>query len=261
MALPANTPAGETSRATALRKLAQQLPVANQQVAAGQAAARDIQLQQAVKAAPQGTGMPVAQQLGTTMAQEAGSQQVERATSQLQQGQELGGLGLGEQQQAAQAQIGGAQSGAREQEISNIQRFADIDQKSKQKLYDAQIQFRKDESGRTLFNETQLMDYAASQAKNEEQFKNYAQNVQLAYDRKISMMQSAHDKLEQRLKAEYAKSKQEQDIELAKELQKAINDIEQKISKDKRKQENNRAIWSATTGIFGTAVRAVTMGG
>lgn len=248
----------ETPRMKALRNLAQQLPVANQQIAQGQQAARDIQLQQAVQKAPAQTAItPAAQGTGAAMATEAGVQQVQRAQDQLKQGQQVGALGLQEQSRAAESRIAGQKAGLREQEMDNINRFAQISERAKQELFDKQMKFQKDESGRALFNTTQLADYAMLNARNEEQLRNYQQSVQLASKRKTELLQAAYNKMEEQLKFEYSKDKQKRDQEAEKIIAKRMSDMKKRIAESKAQGDSERAKWEAISGAFGGAVSAV----
>jgi hypothetical protein len=76
----------ETTRMRALRNLSQQLPVANQAIADGQQAARDMQVQQAVAKAPAAAPIATtAQTTGAAVAQSAGADAVKNAQTTTQQ--------------------------------------------------------------------------------------------------------------------------------------------------------------------------------
>lgn len=251
-----------TQKASALQSLVNQLPVANKQIAAGQQAARQMQVQQAVqKAAPTTQIAPTAQATGAAVASTAGQQMIDTAGRTAQTQQQAGQLQLGEQQQAAQQQTQGLQAGIREQQMDQLSRFADVSEQAKQELFDKQMTFRRDESGRTLFNQRQLADYAILNARNEEQLRNYSQSMQLASQRKIQMMEMAYKKMVQDLEQKSAMEKGQLDFESQQRMQQAINDMNNRIATSKRAAEAEKAKWGAIFGAFGKAGKVVSMGG
>lgn len=190
-------------QASMLQNLAGQMPVANQQIAAQQKAARDLQLLQAVQKAPVGGAIiPTAQQTGAAMAAQAGQEQVQRiqnaAQSQAQiaqMGQQLQGLEL--QKQQAQAQMG-----LKEQAMSDAERLGQISEAAKQEMFDSRLKFQKDEMGRQFLNERQLADYAALRARTNEDWQNYVQRSEQMSKRKELVLQAAQQKLLQQIQFE-----------------------------------------------------------
>jgi hypothetical protein len=245
-------PQPESARLKALRSLANQLPVANQRIAAGQKAARDLQLQQAVKAAP--VAAPIAstaQQTGAALSAQAGQQKLQSAQNAVEQGSEIGKTGLQEEARLGQAGLAEQQSQLRSQEMSNLDRFANISEKAKQDLYDKQMQFQKDEAGRTLFNETQLLDYAAVNARNQEEFKNYQQQAEQMSENKLKMMELAFDKVKQDLDLKYQEAKQAGDNETQAKIIQMQNDMKQQIQNEQNERAQEKAKRGAIGGIVG----------
>lgn len=202
----------QTPRMRALQQLSAQIPVANQQVAQGQQAARDIQLQQAVKQSKPGAAInSTAQQAGAAMQQAAGQQQVDQATQNLKQGAQLQDSALKEQQQVAGQQAFSGQQGLEQQKQDQVSRFADLSQQAKKELFDDQIQFARDQSGQAILNERQLADYARMKAQSNEDFKDYAQKSDQLTKRKLAMSQAIQQKLEQGMKQTQAELGQIQD--------------------------------------------------
>lgn len=179
------------------------MPIANQQIAAQQKAARDLQLLQAVQKAPVGGAIiPTAQQTGAAMAAQAGQDQVQRiqnaaqAQGQIAQiGQQLQGLEL--QKQQAEAQMG-----LKEQGMADAQKLASISEAAKKELYDTRMAFQKDEMGRQFLNNIQLSDYAVLRAKSNEDWQNYAQRSEQLAARKEMTMKVAQQKLMQQIQFE-----------------------------------------------------------
>lgn len=243
-----------TPRMQALRNLANQLPVANKQVAAGQQASRDMQLQQAVKAAPPSANIiQAAQQTGAASAQSAGQQTVQNAQQQTQQAGQIGQLGLVEQSRQQQATLAGQQSGLKEQEMDNVQRLAGVSEQAKKDLYDKQMQFDKDELGRTQFNAVQLADYAKLNAKSDEELKGYAQQVDQLSKRRLQAAQTASSKLMEDLKQRQSAAAQNKDQALQKQLYEEERDLNQWMRDEQTRHDNAVAMWSTGMGIAGAA--------
>jgi hypothetical protein len=247
----------ETSRMRALKSLANQLPVANQRIAQQQKAAQDIQVQQAVRKAPTQAITSTAQDTGAAVAQQAGEQQVSRAQNLVQQQQKVGQLGIGEQSLATEQKVSDQQSGAKESAMGNVQRLAALDESAKRQIYDRQMQFERDENGRTLFNERQLADYARSKAQSDEEYKNYAQKAQQLSDRKLQAMETAYQKVQQDLEFKYQQAKQSGDQENILKIEKKKEDVRKEMQQIRTDTANNKAMWVAGGTIVGAVVGAV----
>jgi hypothetical protein len=248
-------PTGQSPRMTALQNLQNQLPAASSRVAQGLQAARDIQLQQAVAKAPTPAAIaPVAQQTAAAATQQMGQQQVGQAEQMVQQAGRLGQLQLGEQQMAAQKSIFGAQQAAQKQELDNVQRLAQLDMSAKKELYDNEIQFKRDEAGRTLFNQRQLADYARQNAVSDEQYKNYAQQADQLNRRKLQAMETAYNLVMEDLKQRWAMAEQVKDQKAKEQIVNIENAIKKRMAKARAKAANNAAMWQAGGMIVGAAI-------
>jgi hypothetical protein len=252
----------QSAKMSALRNLSAQLPVANQKVAAGQQAARDIQLQRAVKAAP--VSAPVtttAQTTGAAAATQAGQQAVQGATQAVQQQGQVGQIGLAEQGREAQARTASLSLGANEQKMDNVQRLARIDERLKKELYDDNMSFQKDELGRTIFNERQLSDYARSNARDDQQFQNYAQQAEQISKRTLQAMEHAYRLVEQDLNQKYMTAKQSKDQKTQMEVERMKAEARAAMEKAKNKAANRAAAWQAGGTIAGTVAGGILGGG
>jgi len=257
MGNPINPVAPETNRLQALKNLAANIPVANSRVAAGQQAARDLQLQKAVAAAPAGTGAKAAQGIGEQQAQTAGQQMIQNAQQGIQQTGQVGQLGLAEQARQNQSTAFGEQMGAQQQAMDNTQRLANISEKAKQDLYDKQMQFQKDENGRTVFNAIQMADYAATTAQSQQQYQNYAQQAQDLNQKNLEVMQTAYENVIEDLNNKYEAAKQQGDQDTMREVAQKKHDADVAMQDAKNKAANNSAAWSAGGTIIGAVAGAV----
>ncbi len=244
----------DTLRMQALRNLSNQLPVANAGIAQGQQAAQQMQLQQAVqKAGPKVQTTTTAQDTGAAAAANQGQQMIEGAKNSLQQNQQVGQVGLGEQQRQGQQEVAGAQQGLNQQQMDNVERLANLSEGTKQQLYDANMQFQKDEVGRTLFNEAQLADYAVTKAQNAEQFRNYQQQAEQMNKMKLDLMESAYAKITEDLNQKAAVANQKQDQQVALEIAQKKREADLEMQKARNKAANSAAMWTAGGTAAGAA--------
>lgn len=243
-----------TPKMKALQNLSNSLPVANSKVAAGQDAARQMQIQNAVKAAPVTSNTAtVAQSTGATAATQTGQQMVQGAQQQLQQQGQVAQLGQAEQARQGQGEVAGLQAGAKDEAMDNVSRLAALDSRAKDELYDKQMKFAQDENGRTLFNEHQLADYARMNATSDEELKNYSDKITQMSQRKMKMMEIAFNKIDQDLNFKYAQAKQAGDQAAAREIEQMRADMEEK----KRAAKTELASSTMIGGALGTVIGAV----
>lgn len=250
-------PTTQTPRMAALQNLQKQLPVASQKVASGIQAARDIQLQQAVAKAPTGAAIaPAAQQTAAAATAQTGAQQVEAAKQMVQQAGQLGQLQLGEQQMAAQQKVAQQQQAARQQEMTNIEKLGKLDMTAKQELYDKEMQFKKDEAGRTLFNERQLADYAIRNVRSEEEYKKYAQDAELLARRDLQATEAAFNLVMEDLKSKWQLAEQRQDQAAKEEIARIEAAARAAMERKKAKAANSAAMWSSGGMVVGAVAGA-----
>ena len=250
-----------SNKLKALQNLAGQLPVASQKVAQGQAAARDIQLQQAVKAAPTTTQTAApAAQIGAAQTQQAGSQMIEQAKQTQAQLGQVAQAGLAQQGQEQQAKTASLQAGAKQQQQDQVQQLASISMQAKNELFDKQLTFDKDQAGRTLFNDRQLMDYAAKNARSNEEFKNYAQQAEQINKRALEAQEHAFKLIQQDLDAKQAIAEQNNDQDAAKQIAAARMDMQKRMANQKNKKNNRSAMYTSVGTGVGMVVGGVVAG-
>lgn len=246
----------ESLRIQQLKSLAGSLPVANQQVAQGLKAAQDIQLKGSIKSMPQGAGPGAAQQLGAQQQQAQGKIALQTNQQTAQQTGQVAQLGQAQKSLQDQQQLGqqARQVSGKQREFQD--RLSNLSSDLKNKLLDEQLTFKTDERGRTFFNDRQLADWAATQAKSAEEFANYQQTVEQASQRKLAMMEQAQRLLQQQLdQAQRGGAQalnQQQTIRLAQ--QKAA--MEKKIAQERADAANRGGTFGAAGMIAGTAIGA-----
>lgn len=248
---------GQTPTQTGLAAVASNMPVRNKLVADQQRAARAIQLQQAVAGLPpasqQQVGPAQVAAMAGQMAQAAGQQQVSQAQQMMKQAEGAAKLGMQEQQLAGQERLMGMAETARRENLDQVSRLAALDAKSKQELFDQEMQFARDQNNNAIFSERQLRDYALMATNREEAFRNYEQSAQMYAKRNIEMLQVMQKKVQQALESGYLDEKTRLDRETAAELAQIQKDIDNRIAKASAKAAN---ITNAANAI-GTGLQVV----
>ena len=245
----------ESTRSRQLRKLADQLPGANQSVARGLQAGRETQLQETIRQA-RPVGPRQAQALGTQQAQQSGQIQLQAAR---QTQQDMGAVGqmAGQQQQLeSQQRIGEQQRGVSKKQRELVARLQRLDEDAKNKLLDRQLEFQQDERGRQFLNERQLADWAVANAKSEEEFAKYKQQAMQMHDKKIAMLKTANAKLQQALKQNYIIEGQQLDNAQRLKIQQDQRALQQKLAQEAAKRAEKQAMWQAGGTIIGTVAGA-----
>ena len=225
--------ASKTRLQAAMRGLGTQGPVAPAQVAA--AGAEAVQTQAKAQA-------------------QAQEQQMQLAARQTE-------LGMQNQARAQQAALQ-ARKTALGVSIRNAeQALTALGASTKQQLFDSTIAFEQDELGRTVFNERQLLDYAATHAKDVESLQDYEQAISQMSERRMRLLQVAQQKIQQELTQAYQaeQSALNQESQLALGRMKAA--IDEKIKKEKADAANRAGIWSAVGGIAAAGAVLVATGG
>lgn len=236
------------------------MPVANKKIAQQQQAARDISLQRAVSQAAPGSGVRQAQQVGATLAGAAGQQQLAAQQQAGQQAQQLSQAALAEQQRAGAQAVGQQQLATQRQAISTADRLGKLDQNLKNQLFDQQMTFQRDEAGRTMLNDRQLLDYARAKAHSDEQFRNYQQQVEQASQRKIAILEAAHKKLTQEMEQASQGRRQRLDQKTQEELVNMKRHLEKKLEAEQIRRQQKVGMWSMVGTVAGGVIGGVAGG-
>lgn len=242
--------------ASPIQNLANAMPVRNAQAAAGIKQANDLGVQalanQATGAADKVANVKQAsQQVGAAQTAATGQKQVAQAQQQVQQAGQIGSAGLQEQAATAQNALATKKLNLDKEHLTNTNRLAALSRDLKQKLFDDNMTFKRDETGRAFFNDRQLCDWAVTKAKSQEEFKNYQQKVMQAYDRKMQMLEVAHRKILQAIDQASRQNVQIAQYQGNKALYKAKAAMEAKIAElgDKRKAAGQ--MWGTGLGVVG----------
>lgn len=241
-----------------LNKLATAIPLANQQVASGMQQARETQLQQAIgQMTPEQAATPrLAQSIGAQQAEAAGKIQLQAQQKTQQQAVTAGQQALAQEKLQKQQQLF-----TRSQALAQKNRYlegqlANISQSAKDKLLDQQLSFKRDEFGRTLWNERQLADYKLMTAKSEEEYRQFEQQFEQMSQRRMKMLEIAQQKITLSLKNGFMREDQRLNQNQKIELMKAKAAIDRKIAAEKAKRRGRGAMFQGAGAIIGAAAGA-----
>lgn len=252
-----------TPKNSQLKNLAGAMPIANQKAADAAEQARVTRLQQAVGqitapgpgVTPPGPGG--IQQMAAQQVAQQGQNQIQAQANLGKQAQALGQMALAEDKQAKQVELQQKHRTLMATQRNNQDRLFRVSEEGKRALFDNQMTFRKDDLGRTLFNERQLADWAILKAKNSEELANYEQMVTQASQRRMTLLKAAEAKIRQELQQIEMKSEQELDQGLKQRLYLAKAKLEEKLRREKAEAASRAAMWQAGGTILGIGAAAL----
>lgn len=229
---------GQAAQQAQLKQQVQQL---SQAAPAGQAAPGKEQLQAAAADVTKQAAQPALQ------AQQQAAQQAQQARAQQAQENRLRKVqALQKQKQDLQRYVTDAE-----------ERLGNLNIGVKHELYDSQMKFAKDKMGRTTFTQQQLLDWTATKARNEEDFRMYEQTAQQMLERQDAAYNQAYKVVAQELQQQYDTAVQQGNWETAKTIQKLKVKAEQKMKEAKAKASANAGLWSTVGAGAGLVVGGV----
>lgn len=225
----------------------QQIQQSSAALAAAEAVRRQAATGQKVSGAEMGAQLYTAQAAAAREAQ----QKVQRGAMQ------VGQLQLQEEQLQKQQILADRQLGQQQQVRKNEQILTELSSDIKNKLYDKAMQFQKDELGRTIWSQTQLMDYAAKKSRRWQDYRNTEIKVGQMQRRRMTLLKTAQAQIQQALQQEFAKSEAVANREQQARLTKAKAEIERKIKEAEAKAAEESAMWQMGGQIVGGVIGAV----
>lgn len=243
------------NRISQLNKLAASIPVANQQLANNLQAARATQLQRTIGglAPEQAGGTELAQQIGAQQAQQSGAIQVQTAQKTAQQTQQVAQMALQEDKMQKNQELFTRQQALNQRNRALTNQLARLDNNLKDRLLDQQLQFKKDEFGRTIWNERQLADFAILQAKTQVDLDKFEQMIDQQSRRRLQIMQAAQNKLKQVLEQNYLREGQELDQATRMEIARLKRAAAEKEAREKAKRASFGAMLQGALVVAGAA--------
>lgn len=254
-----------SERGLQLQNLMSKLPVANQKVVQGlqegQRTRMGAQLIQPGMPTPAPANMNQIAAVGAQGVAEQGKTALAGQQATIQQRGQVQQQQIQEGQRAGTEQLANLEQGASQENRRQSQMLANIESDLKTKLIDQQMQFDRDQAGNVLFNVRQLTDWAAANARSEQDFKNRMMVMDQASDRKIAVMRRANELLKQTLEKGYLKDKQIMDHKLQQDLVQRKQALELEIRKAEAKAASKRMMSQGIGTIVGMGVGGVLGGG
>jgi hypothetical protein len=240
-----------------LQAIAQQNPVQNSRIAQGLQAARQTSLQQAVASSPTVSNPAASQALGAQQAAQAGQIRTQQAAQTAEQQAQIGKQALGEQAGKAALEAQKRQLSMKVRADQLAQKLYQVDKGLKNKLLDESISFEKDEMGRNLFNERQLMDYKIASTKSDIELQKYEQSVSQMSARRIQMLQTALNKIKQTESQQQETTQQTLSQAQMQRMAQAKIALEKKIRDEMARRKNRAAMFGAAGAVVGGVAGAV----
>lgn len=123
--------------------------------------------------------------------------------------------------------------------------------------FNADLKFRRDESGRLALNQRQLADWAATSARSREDFLDKQQGVELAHQRRTELLRTAQARIDQTLKMEADGQIAALDRVTKERLVRAKADLEQKLARETADAANRQATWTTAGTLIGVGAGAL----
>lgn len=242
-------------------------------------ASSDLELQKQAQAQPQaapggsGGNPSVAQALGAQVSQLQASTKLGQIGTRSQQLGQIGQQGLQAQNAQNTSQTQQLQLGGQAQQQAQIEKLAQTANVNKQDLFAARQVFANQQGQLALSNTTQLTDFAALNAKNQEQFNEYSQAVSNAYQMKQTLLDTAFTKLKTELTYQQQLAAQIQDqiqtgsiqardiaqsesirqaaMKQQVQLQQKLVDLQKSIYENRAKSANHQMVGQAVGSVVG----------
>lgn len=245
-----------TPKTSQLANLAGQFPAMAQQGQQIQQSAATIAARQAVtQQAAQGRRVSagdIGAQLYTAQAGAA-----REAQQKVQQGaMQIGQMQLQEQAMEKQQALAKTQQSLQQQARKNEQLLNDLGGQVKTRLYDKAMKFQKDELGRTIWSQTQLMDFATKKAKRWQDYRNTELKVAQMQKRRMTLLKTAQAKIQQSLEQEFMKTEAVANRDMQLRLTKAKAEIDRRIKEAEAKAAEESAQWQMGGQIVGGLLAA-----
>jgi len=145
------------------------------------------------------------------------------------------------------------QKGTFDLAMDNQRRMAKLGSDAKNELLDMELQFNKDAAGNKYLSDRQILDWYATRARSEEEWKDLEQNMKQQYMRKAELMKAVKAKIIQAEKQAYARGAQALDQETRKYIAEAKANADRKAREAANKAANSAAIIGAMTTIGSVA--------
>lgn len=145
--------------------------------------------------------------------------------------------------------------------VENQKKLFNLNRQLGNQLFTNQMKFKQDEIGREFLNDRQLADYALIQARTEEDWLKYEQQVSQMSKRRLQLLKAAYAKIKQAQEQDWRLGEQGLDQEHKKYLVEHRAKIMKKIKEEQARASNRASMFAAGGMIIGGAIGALVPGG
>ena len=244
--------------------LMDQMPIANQEAAEQAEAARQIRLQQQLSQMSPGQAMMAGPAAAQQMGAQASQQQAQIATqAQAAQGQQAIQEAKRAQQQADLAE---KKTAMIEQDMLNRRRIEQESQLNrlgrdvKAELMDSRRQFEKDARGERFANQRQLADYMVLNAKSQEEFAGWAQQMEQDLQTDVAMMEQAYRVFENEERRLLESGEAARDRASLDRIRKKKAALEEEQNKARKKASQFKKVLGAAKIVGGVVIAVASWG-
>jgi hypothetical protein len=189
--------------------------------------------------------------MGAALTAQTGAQNLQQLKQATTQQNAYGQTQLSESGRQNRQELARRHIALQNEERGMRQQLADMDRDVKNKVFDDELQFRRDTLGRTIFSQKQLMDYAVLKATNDEQLRDYENTMAQGYMYKQAMYNQSKALIEQELRKQFTIDEQDRDQKHTLRLQNALTRIQNEMNQIQTDANNTASMWQAGGAIIG----------
>lgn len=239
-----------------LKRISAAMPTQNQAMVNQQNQAAQVQAQANLAAAqPMQTSARTVQQFAGQTAGTMGQNTVKAAENTATGNAKTQAQALVEQGIAQTKAVGSRGDRLDKERLANEQKLFNLSFKAKDDIYNQRYKLDENKINQGYMNNIQLLDWAATQAQSDEQFKQYVQQIQQDTDRANQFQMNVYERINQDLDQQWKLADQKQDQVAKRNIENIKKDLAERSAKAARDSANTKAVISAVGTIAGAAAK------
>lgn len=238
--------------------MSNQSPLQSKNQQAGMDAANIAAMRTSVASSSAPLSKPQVQSAGAAAVATAGQQRLANAQQNAQTQAGLATAKLGAQAADKANELGSRRLALQTKQRQIENNLESLGAEVKEKLFTANMNFNKDELGRTAWNERQLADWVVTKAKSAEDLRNYQAKVTMQSKRKMQILKAAHAQIMQKIEQDARGGIEAMDEASKERMFRAKASLEDKMRDEANRAKNKAAIGTAIGTLGGGALGAFT---
>lgn len=199
-------------------------------------------------------GPQAAQSLGAQTAAQEGAATAQQMQQKGQVRAKRGQIGINKFATQQRATMARKRDNANRTALESRQAISQMGRDLEQKLFNDRLQFEYDQRGIRFANERQLADFKKMVAKDDEEYQNFAQQMQQRSTEKRKLLQIAHAKISQELSLLSRARESEANFQHKKKLIAAKARLDKKIKAEANRAKNRAMIFQGVGMVAGAAI-------